>query len=1319
MGLYLRLFGAFQFEDEGGRAISLPTRKTKALLAYLAFHGGQPHERAKLAALLWGESSEAQARESLRQALSLLRKALSPRHAYALAARSDTVEIKSGTFRVDAVEFGRRIAGADAAGLHDAVQLYQGHFLEGFDLRAPEFEGWVASVRQQLSEKVVDALNSLLSHHAGAGQVERGIAVAARIVALDPLQEQAHHALMQFYCRQGRHAAALAQYRLCSDVLAKELGVEPEAATTALYREIREHRSRPHDEASVAAREKPQGQKLENSKPRMPALPPVSPEALERRQMTILACELSGLDALSARFDPEDLRPVLAAFRQTCGDIAANFGGLVRTFTGSSMTVCFGYPQAHEHGAEQAVRAALALADAAPQVDIGGSGQVCVRAGIATSPVVIGDLADGARSMPALVGEAPRLASLLQSLADPGAVVIAATTRDLVGGLFDYEPVDEQRSEALGLTPAWRVTGERGDASRFDALRGNGSAAFVGREAELERLLDRWRLVRASTGRIELIGGDAGIGKSRLSRAFQERIAHVPHLWLHYQCSPFHTDSPLHPVVRHIERTIGLTPYNTPEQKLDGLERMLTDAGLGGTDLAENVALFAALLSIPAPPRYPPLTLNPAQRRRKTLAALLTCVERLALRHPVVMMVEDAHWADASTREFLDLLAERIRRLPVLVLVTHRPDFEAPWTCLDHVAALSLAGLDDADIRSMVKEVSGDRLLPPEVVAQIVGKADGVPLFVEQLTKTVLELEVLPAEAEPGRTGAGVPRVVIPATLRDSLMARLDRLGPAKEIAQTGAVIGREFSFGVLEAVVPAPPPQLAESLTRLMEAGLLSARHPPAGRSYVFRHALIQDAAYETIARSRRQGLHAAVARALLDRCPDAAERQPEILAHHYTEAGMAAEALDFWLKAGRNAAGRSAHQEAIARLERGLAILKTVSIAAPERQRREQLFLAVLGPLSMAVRGYGGAETQDIFQRAYELIDDQTPPPERLQILCGLWNVRFHRAELAGALALAQQCLDLAQAYGFGRDLANCLIGQTLSSMGEFAAAQRHFQTVIDNHRAGISDPARLLLVNEPVLALSYMARILWARGCPEQSEAVIREAITLAQQGSNPITVAATLVGRMFLAVHGAPLPDAIARADEAITYCREHELALFEHWTRFIRGALQALQGDPVPAIETMQAAIAAAATKKSRQFRPFQLACVSVAHEALGHSKEALTLLDEALALAEAGGEKQSLSTIHRLRGETLFSLGRHQEACHAIDQAVEIARRQGAKMEELRAAVAAVRYFAECERADARSGLLAVYSSFEEGHELPDLRAARELLDANEDVSVL
>jgi class 3 adenylate cyclase/tetratricopeptide (TPR) repeat protein len=1235
---------------------------------------------------------------------SLPRCSGSPHHTDALIARGDTVELKSGTLFIDAVEFERLVANSDVANVGQAVQLYKGKFLEGFDLRASEFDGWLLSVRQHLNEKAIDALSKLLSHHVEAGNIERGITTATRVLSLDPLQESAHRCLMTLYCKRGRYAAALQQYRFCSDVLSKELGVEPEASTKALHREIREQRNRPYEGAIVAR------SKQESPKARIKAVEPVHQQAFERRQITVLVCDLLGLDELSAQVDPEDLPPVLAAIRQAYGEIVSNFGGMIREFSGSRMTAYFGYPHAHEHCAEQALRAALALSNMVPRLDIDRAWKIRARAGIATSNVVIGDLAGDDGAFQALLGEAPKLAALLQSVAAPGTVAIAETTRQLVGELFEYESLEASVSEALKLGPAWRVLGERHNASRFEALRNLGTTAFAGREAELQRLRIRWQRAKGSSGWIELIGGEAGIGKSRLARAFQEAIASERHLWLHYQCSPFHGNSPLYPIIRHIERAAGFASNDTPDQRLDKLEGMLATADL---DLEETVPLLAELLSVPASPRYPSVALSPAQRRRKMLATLLANIERLALRNPAIMIFEDAHWADASTLEFIDLLVERIRRLPILVLVTHRPGFETAWSSLDHVGVLSLGGLCDADIQLIIDETSSDRPLSREVISQIVRKTDGVPLFAEQLTRTVLESRASGADAESDRTRMTGPSIAIPATLRDLLMARLDRLGEAKDIAQTGAVIGREFSHNLLEAMVQAPSQQLQESLAKLAESGLIHVRERSGEKSYAFKHALIQDAAYETIAQRKRQNLHAASAGALLQKFPDVAESQPEVLAHHYTEARMAAEALDFWLKAGKMAAGRSANKEAIAYLEKGLAVLRSASIPSDEKTRWELLLLAALGPSVMAIHGYGAVESQNVFQRAYDLISEATLAPERLRILCGLWNVRFHRAELAAALPLAQECLELAQKAGFGLDLANCLMGQTLASKGEFITARGHFQAVIDNFRAGIGNVGDLFSVDAPVLALSYLARIFWALGYPERADAAAQEAIALARKGSNAVTVAAALVARMYMVLHGAPLHEATAQAEEAVAYCKEHELTLFEHWIRFAHGALLVQQGDTAAGLETMRLALAAAEARQSRQFRPFQLACIGAAYAKRGDFGQALEILDEATSAAEAAGEKQSLAAIHRVRGEILFNLGRDYDARRALDSALRIARSQRARMEELRVLIAMVQHGMDADGADARQILGAVYSGFEEGLVLPDLYVARDLLEDN------
>jgi tetratricopeptide (TPR) repeat protein len=424
-----------------------------------------------------------------------------------------------------------------------------------------------------------------------------------------------------------------------------------------------------------------------------------------------------------------------------------------------------------------------------------------------------------------------------------------------------------------------------------------------------------------------------------------------------------------------------------------------------------------------------------------------------------------------------------------------------------------------------------------------------------------------------------------------------------------------------------------------------------------------------------------------------------------------MTAEALGFWLKSGGVAAGRSAHKEAIEHFDRGLDLLKSGPFAAPERARWERLFLTAMGPSVMAIRGFGAAESQNVFQKAHDLLDDSTPYSDRLQILCGLWNIRFHHGEVASALPIAQQCLELARTSKAGLDVANGLMGQTLASMGEFTAALHHFQLIIDNYRTGKCEPHGRFLVDDHVLALGYTARILWALGRPLQAAEASREAMTLAREMAHPASVATALVVRLFMAVHGMPMERAIVQAREAITYCEEHELVLYQRWTRFLYGALLAQEDNAAAGIEIMMAAVSAAEISGHRTFRPFQFACIGAAHARIGNAERGLGMLGEAISMAEAQGEQQSLATIHRFRGDILSGAGQHQDAERAFEAALAIARRQGHRIEELRIAMAMVRSETAPENAaSARSALEGLYATFEEGHTFPDLQAARDLL---------
>jgi DNA-binding SARP family transcriptional activator/class 3 adenylate cyclase len=1373
----LRLLGAFHLETEDGSVISLPTKKTKALLAYLACFPGQPLTRSKLSSLFWEESAPPQARDALRQTLSALRKALSPHHIQTLRTHGDTVIFDPHLIHVDALVFRRLLESDDPADLAGATQLYRGPFLDGFDLHAPEFDVWLRSVRQHHHEQVIETLKKLLRHYMIAENVDRALTFGSRLLSLDPMREGVHRSMMELHLRQGRYIDALRQYEQCVAILHRELNIEPDARTKKLHQQIIERRRQRQEDGREDAKDhkhsdhkygdhKPGEKRDAPSTERLPservhwqaadaaalsaALPfslpfAASARRLERRQMTVLTCALGALNTLADSLDLEDLRPAVNAWRRRCAEAVARFDGVPAHFSGEIMTFYFGYPQAHEHCAEQAVRAGMTLIKmtliemALTEMAVAGDAASPalaktpgLRVAVATSPVVVGDFSgEGEPPVHDVIGEAPGMALRLLCATPPGALLISGQTRGVVGDLFHYAPVsldacplparaaDDPGSDAAS---GWRVTGENIAKNRFEAVRGAPMTAFLGREAEIERLLHCWRQARSGEGQMQLIVGEPGVGKSRLARAFQDLILGERFIKLMYQCTPFHANSALYPIIQHMEHTAGFTPKDSPGQKLDKLEALLARSSARPLETAR---LCANLLSIPAGDRYPPLVLPPPQLRRRVLVELLNQIETLAKHRPLLILLEDAHWLDASSEEVLDMLSERIRRLPIFAMVTTRPGFEPPWSGLDHVGRMPLGGLDQNEVRTMVSQLCGDVSLPGKVIDQIVAKTDGVPLFVEELAKSVLE-----SSHGPSATTAAAPRAFgpaplsVPATLRDSLLARLDRLGPAKEIAQIGATIGRRFSHGLLQAVAMRSPRELAESLDRLIESGLVyrigstrassPATDADAETSYAFKHALVQEAAYETLAKSERQALHAAIARAIEESFPAEAHGRPEIKAHHYTQADMPREALAFWRKAGELAKARSAHREAAAHLEEGLRLIGAApSLSEQERRRGERTFLMAIGPSVMALKGFAVAESEAIFERAHQLIDDDAPAAERIGVLRGLWSVQFARSNMARALELSAEALTLAKNTGEGMCQARCMMGQTLTSMGDFRLARPHLQMVVDYYRngktGGSSDP--IFTVSDYPWALVYLARVLWGLGLTTQSAATIEEAVAHARAGQDSVATAVAFVGRMFLAVHGAELQEAMTSAEEALVHCTEQELALFGQWTRFGQGALLAKQGKITAGIDIMRSAVEALDAVQSGQFRPFMLGGIAEAYLYLGDLQHALTTVGEALAQAERSGEKQSAAALHRLHGEILAAMSRPEEAARAFQATLELARKQGALLEELRVAIVLAKRPAGAAEAEAaRRMLRAVHDAFEEGSEHPYLKAARDVL---------
>jgi predicted ATPase/class 3 adenylate cyclase len=676
-------------------------------------------------------------------------------------------------------------------------------------------------------------------------------------------------------------------------------------------------------------------------------------------------CDLVGSTALATRFDPEDLREIVGAYHRTVAATVARFTGFVAKYMGDGVLVYFGYPQAHEDDAERAVRAGLAVIDAVAGLD--AAEPLRGRIGIASGLVVVGDLiGEGAAQEHGVVGETPNLAARLQALAEPNTVVVADATRRQFGALFEVHDLGPQSIAGFAEPQrAWRVVGESGVISRFEALR-SGSTPLIGRDEETDLLLRRWGQAKAGEGRVVLLSGEPGIGKSRPTEALAERIVADPHTRLRYFCSPHHQDSALYPFIVQLERAADLVRGDDAEAKLAKLEALIATSAAD----RDEVMLIAELLSLPNDATA--LNLSTRRKREKLFEALLHQLEALARERPVLMVFEDAHWIDPTSRELLDLTVDRVQRWPVLLLVTFRPEFLPPWGGQPHVTLLALNRLGGRDGAALVRELAGNTALGIEIVDEIVERTDGVPLFVEELTKAVLEnvggdnrVAALLAESASAAHA-------IPATLHASLIARLDRIGAtAKEVAQIGAVLGREFSYELIRSVAQRGEAELQAALRRLSEAGLLFCRGTPPHATYLFKHALVQDVAYETLLRSQRQVLHGRIADALECQFAELIAARPEIAAHHFGEAKKTEKAVTFWREAGRRSLAKSAPNEAVNQLQRGLDLLQ--SVPAPQKREHQELeILVVLATALREARGYANPAVFAVLQRAQQLVTE-----------------------------------------------------------------------------------------------------------------------------------------------------------------------------------------------------------------------------------------------------------------------------------------------------------------------------------------------------------
>ena len=770
-----------------------------------------------------------------------------------------------------------------------------------------------------------------------------------------------------------------------------------------------------------------------------PALPP--PPDAERRQLTVMFCDLVDSTALSGQLDPEDLREVVRAYQATCTEVIQRFDGSIAQYLGDGLLVYFGYPQAHEDDAQRAVRAALGIIDAMgtlnTRLEHDNSIRLAVRLGIHTGLVVVGEMGGSGRQEQLALGETPNVAARIQGLAAPDTVAISEATSRLIQGYFVCHELGPHTLRGLA-TPmqVYRVLGESGVQSRLEVASVRGLTPLVGRDSEVTLLLERWEHVKDGTGQVVVLSGEAGIGKSRLVQALQDQVAREPHTRIECRCSPYHQHSALAPVIAHLERVLAWERDAVPHEKLRKLEEALARHPW---PLLEVLPLLAALLSLPLPAQYSPLTLPPERQKQKTLETLLAWLLAETEQQPVLFIVEDLHWVDPSTLEWLSLVVEQSPTARLYGLFTCRPEFAPPWPTRTHLTPLTLSRLPRPQAAQLVHGVTGGKSLPTEILTQIVVKTDGVPLFVEELTKTVLESGLLREVEDTYELAGPLPPLAIPATLQDSLMARLDRLAAVKAVAQLGAAIGRQFGYELLQTVSPMDEATLQQGLRQLVEAELVYQRGVPPQATYLFKHALIQDAAYQSLLKSTRQQYHQRIAQVLPERFPETAETQPELLAHHYTEAGLGEEAVVYWQRAGRRALERSAHLEAISHLTKGLEVLKTLP-DAPQRLQQELDLQTTLGPALMATRGNGAPEVGRAYARARELCQQVGETPELFPVLFGLWRFYYVGGELQAAREVVEQLLELAQRQ---RDPALLLearraLGGTLHHLGEFAPAR-----------------------------------------------------------------------------------------------------------------------------------------------------------------------------------------------------------------------------------------------------------------------------------------
>jgi class 3 adenylate cyclase/predicted ATPase len=1073
----------------------------------------------------------------------------------------------------------------------------------------------------------------------------------------------------------------------------------------------------PPTPASPQPVEQPITSTARGSQTASPSPAPYVPDA-ERRQLTVLFCDLVDSTALSGQLDPEDLQGVVRAYQQMCSEIITRFDGHIAQLLGDGLLVYFGYPQAHEDDPHRAIRTGLGILDAMGDLNARLTREqgiaLALRIGIHTGLVVVGAMGGQGRQEQLALGETPNIAARIQGLAQPNTVAISDATSRLVQGYFDCDALGVQALR--GVTEpleVYRVLNPSGAQGRLDIAQTRGLTPLVGREQEVELLFERWEQVKAGHGHVVLLSGEGGIGKSRLVHRLKEHAANEPHMQWECRSSPSYQHTALFPLTELFQRMWRFEAQDTPDEKFSKLAHALSHYRL---PLEESVQLFAPLLALPLPENaYPPLTLSPQRQRQKTLEAIVTILLEQAERYPMLFILEDLHWTDPSTLEVLYLLIDQIPTASLLTVLTCRPTFQPTWKHRSYLSEVTVNRLSQPQIERMTTHVAGGKLLPPQVLTQIAEKTDGVPLFVEEITKAILELGHLKEGDRHYELIGSLSTFAIPATLQDSLMARLDRLVTAKAVAQYAAVIGRQFPYDLLQVVSLLDEATLQRELRRLVDAELLYQRGMPPQATYFFKHALIQEAAYQSLLKSTRQHYHQRIAQVLEAQFPETAETQPELLAHHYTETGLTEKAVHYWHQAAQRASDRSAHLEAISHFTTGIELLKTLP-ETPERTQHALALHIALGAALLMTKGQAAPEVEHTYTQARALCQQVGEPPELITVLFGLWRFYYARSQLHTARELGETQLRLAHhapnpALAV---IAHSALGSTWFCLGALPAARTHLEEGIALYTADQRRAMGFRIGQDPGVACrAFAARTLWLLGYPAQALAQIHGALALAQELSHPYSLA---FARCLAAVVAQYCRDVLTvheHAEAAVALSTEQGFPLWLAYGTSLRGWALAMQGQGEEGTAQVREGIAAWRATGAVILVPYLCTVLAEVYDHLGHTADGLQVLAEAHTLVEQHEERFWEAEACRLRGVLLLRqpVPQPEEAETWLQRALDVACRQEAKSLELRAAMSLSRLWQQQgKRTEAHELLAPIYSWFTEGFDTADLQDARALL---------